>query len=387
MKILYVTTISNTVNAFLIPHIQLLVEQGHQVDMAFNIVQEVNPELIKMGCKIHNIEFQRSPLDRKNYLAYKNLKKLIQNEGYDLIHTHTPVASACVRLACRKMQGVKVIYTAHGFHFFKGAPLINWLVYYPIEKYLAKYTDILITINKEDYNRAKSSFKADRVVYIPGVGLDTQRFDTILVDKSSKRKELGLPEDAIIILSVGELNKNKNHETVIRAVAKLNNPAIYYVICGRGPLEDNLRRLSKELGLENRVKLLGYRKDIIEICKTAEIFVFPSFREGLSVALMEAMACGLPVICSDIRGNRDLMENSESGQLVKPNDFEEFAKSINKVLMCNENRIDVNNKVAIKAFDIRNIVQRMQEIYSQVQLDKASNKILTKEKDYREGEV
>ncbi|MFA2810280.1 glycosyltransferase family 4 protein [Bacillus mycoides] len=387
MKILYVTTISNTVNAFLIPHIQLLVEQGHQVDMAFNIMQEVNPELIKMGCKIHNIEFQRSPLDRKNYLAYKNLKKLIQNEGYDLIHTHTPVASACVRLACRKMQGVKVIYTAHGFHFFKGAPLINWLVYYPIEKYLAKYTDILITINKEDYNRAKSSFKADRVVYIPGVGLDTQRFDTILVDKSSKRKELGLPEDAIIILSVGELNKNKNHETVIRAVAKLNNPAIYYVICGRGPLEDNLRRLSKELGLENRVKLLGYREDIIEICKTAEIFVFPSFREGLSVALMEAMACGLPVICSDIRGNRDLMENSESGQLVKPNDFEEFAKSINKVLMCNDNRIDMNDKEAIKAFDIRNIVQRMQEIYSQVQLDKASNKISTKEKDYREGEV
>ncbi|MBJ8154233.1 glycosyltransferase family 1 protein [Bacillus toyonensis] len=387
MKILYVTTISNTVNTFLIPHIQLLVEQGHQVDMAFNIVQEVNPELIKMGCKIHNIEFQRSPLDRKNYLAYKNLKKLIKNEGYDLIHTHTPVASACVRLACKKMQGVKVIYTAHGFHFFKGAPLINWLVYYPIEKCLAKYTDILITINKEDYNRAKSSFKADRVVYIPGVGLDTQRFDTILVDKSLKRKELGLPEDAVIILSVGELNKNKNHETVIRALAKLNNPAIYYVICGRGPLEDNLRSLSKELGLENRVKLLGYRKDIIEICKAAEIFVFPSFREGLSVALMEAMACGLPVICSDIRGNRDLMENSESGQLVKPNDFEEFAKSINKVLMCNGNRIDVNNKEAIKAFDIRNIVQRMQEIYSQVQLDKTSNEILTKDKDYREGEV
>ncbi len=315
------------------------------------------------------------------------MKKLIKNEGYDLIHTHTPVASACVRLACKKMQGVKVIYTAHGFHFFKGAPLINWLVYYPIEKCLAKYTDILITINKEDYNRAKNSFKADRVVYIPGVGLDTQRFDTILVDKSLKRKELGLPEDAVIILSVGELNKNKNHETVIRALAKLNNPAIYYVICGRGPLEDNLRSLSKELGLENRVKLLGYRKDIIEICKAAEIFVFPSFREGLSVALMEAMACGLPVICSDIRGNRDLMENSESAQLVKPNDFEEFAKSINKVLMCNGNRIDVNNKEAIKAFDIRNIVQRMQEIYSQVQLDKTSNEILTKDKDYREGEV
>ncbi|MGW5979653.1 glycosyltransferase family 4 protein [Bacillus mycoides] len=379
MKILYVTTISNTVNAFLIPHIKLLVEQGHQVDIASNLIQEVNPELINMGCKIHNVEFQRSPLDRKNYLAYKNLKKLIQNEGYDLIHTHTPVASACVRFACRKMKNVKVVYTAHGFHFFKGAPFINWLAYYPVERYLAKYTDVLITINKEDYDRAKGSFKAGRVVYIPGVGLDTQRFDTISVDELSKRKELGIPEKAMVILSVGELNKNKNHETVIRAVAKLNNPAIYYVICGRGPLENNLRRLSKELGLEDRVKLLGYRKDIIEICKVVEIFVFPSFREGLSVALMEAMACGLPVICSDIRGNRDLIENNKGGQLVKPNDIDEFAKNINKVLLGNENSMAMNNKEAIKAFDVRSIVQRLQEIYSQVQSDKASNEFSTKE--------
>ncbi|EOV9526569.1 glycosyltransferase family 4 protein [Bacillus cytotoxicus] len=366
MKILYVTTISNTVNAFLIPHIKLLLEQGHQVDVAFNIIQEVDPELVRMGCKVHNIEFQRSPLNKKNYSAYTKLKKLIQNEGYDLVHTHTPVASACTRLACRKMKNVKVIYTAHGFHFFKGAALINWLAYYPIERYLSQYTDVLITINKEDYNRAKGSFKAGKVVYIPGVGIDTQRFEAIVVDKISKRKELGIPENAIVILSVGELNKNKNHETVIRAVAKLNNPAIYYVICGQGPLENKLRRLSKEVGLENRVKLLGYRKDIIEICKVGEIFAFPSFREGLSVALMEAMACGLPVICSDIRGNRDLIENNKGGQLVKPNDVDEFAKNINKILLCNENRMAENNKEVIKAFDISNVVQRLQEIYSQI---------------------
>lgn len=366
MKILYVTTISNTVNAFLIPHIKLLIEQGHQVDVAFNIVQEVNPELVKLGCVIHNIELQRSPLDRRNYSAYKKLKHLIQSRGYSVVHTHTPVASACVRLACRKMENVKVIYTAHGFHFFKGAKLVNWLAYYPVERCLAKYTDVLITINKEDYERAKGSFKAGRVLYIPGVGLDTQKFDGIVVNKVSKRKELGVPESAIVMLSVGELNKNKNHETVIRALAKLNNPAIYYVICGQGPLENNLRKLSKELGIENQVKLLGYRRDIAEICKVVEIFVFPSFREGLSVALMESMACGLPVICSDIRGNKDLIENNKGGQLVKPNDIDGFAENINKVLLCNKNRMALHNKEVIKAFDVNNIVKRIKEIYLQI---------------------
>ena len=224
MKILYVTTISNTVNAFLIPHIQFLIEQGHQVDVAFNIVQEVNSELIELGCKVHNLQFQRSPLKKQNYIAFKKLKKLIQDEKYDLVHTHTPVASACVRLACKSMKNVKVIYTTHGFHFFKGAPLKNWLLYYPIERWLARYTDVLITISKEDYARAKKSFKAGRVEYIPGVGLDTKRFSKVVVDKLAKRREIGVPEDAFVLLSVGELNKNKNHETVIKAVEKLKNP-------------------------------------------------------------------------------------------------------------------------------------------------------------------
>lgn len=367
MKILYVTTISNTVNAFLIPHIKLLVEQGHQVDVAFNIVQEAGSELVELGCKIYNIEFQRSPLDRRNYLAYKKLKQLIQDEGYDVVHTHTPVASVCVRLACRKMKNVKVIYTAHGFHFFKGAPLVNWLAYYPIERYLAKYTDVLITINREDYERAKGSFRAGKVIYIPGVGLDTQGFNEVIVDKPSKRKEIGVPEDAIVILSVGELNKNKNHETVIRAVARLNNPAIYYVICGQGLLENDLRNLSKELGQEDRVKLLGYRRDIAEICKVVDIFAFPSLREGLPVALMEAIASGLPIVCSKIRGNLDLNHDEKGGYLVNPKDVEGFAQAIN-FLASDEalrKRIGLSNLELIRNFDSRHVNARIKQIYKE----------------------
>ena len=239
-----------------------------------------------------------------------------------------------VRLASRKVRknGTKVIYTAHGFHFYKGAPLKNWVLYYPIERLLARYTDVLTTINIEDYERAKKSFKAKKIKYIPGVGIDTNRFQQIDVNKLVKRQEIGVPEDSFVVLSVGELNKNKNHETVIKAIARLNNPNVYYVICGQGVLEDYLKKLIKELGLERQIKLLGFRKDIGEICKVADLFVFPSFREGLSVALMEAMASGLPIVCSEIRGNVDLVKDQKGGYLVKPEDVNGFRMNIDKLV-------------------------------------------------------
>lgn len=363
MKILYVTTISNTVNAFLIPHIKLLIEQGHQVDVAFNIVQEVEPELIKLGCTIHDIEFQRSPLDKRNYTAYKKLKRLIQIEEYDVVHTHTPIASVCTRLACKANKDVKVIYTAHGFHFYKGAPLINWLTYYPIEYCLAKYTDLLITINQEDYTRAKNSFNAKRVEYVPGVGLDIQKYEgPSLVDK---RKELGLPQDAIVLLSVGELNKNKNHEVIIRAMEKINNSNLILVICGQGILEESLKKLIFKLGLEKQVKLLGFRKDIKEICNASDIFVFPSYREGLSVALMEAMASGLPVICSKIRGNVDLNQNEQGGCLVNPGDVNGFAEAIISLSLDEQIRKQKgnNNQKLIRNFESKHVNEKMRSIY------------------------
>ena len=248
------------------------------------------------------------------------------------------------RLAAReaRKKGTKVIYTAHGFHFFKGAPLINWILFYPVEKFCARFTDVLITINQEDYKRAQK-FKAGKVEYIPGVGIDTKKFSEVVVDKSAKRKELGVPVDAFLVLSVGELNKNKNHDTVIKAIAKLNNPNVYYVICGQGTLENYLKDLINELGLEKQVKLLGYRRDIAEISKTSDIFVFPSFREGLSVALMEAMALGLPVVCSKIRGNVDLIEDGKGGYLVEPDDVEGFINAIRRII--NENRLKQLKKI------------------------------------------
>ena len=365
MKILYVTTISNTVNAFLIPHIKMLIDEGHQVDVAFNIEQEIKPEIYEMGCKIHQLPLQRSPLKKDNFRAYKILKKIIISEGYDLVHTHTPIASAIVRLVCRSLNNVRVFYTAHGFHFFKGAPIVNWFIYYPVEKCLARYTDTLITINKEDYGRAKRKFKAKRVEYVPGVGIDLKKFNTVKVDRDLKRSQLGLPKEAFVVLSVGELNKNKNHEVIIRAIAKIDNPDIHYIVCGEGPLKGYLIDLSEDLGIKNRVHLLGFRKDIAEICKVSDLFTFPSYREGLSVALMEAMANGLPVVCSNIRGDSDLIEDGKGGYLVEPGDVEGFAKYIKELIEDSEIRIELGgfNHKKIENYSIENVLKEMEEIY------------------------
>lgn len=366
MKILFVTTISNTVNAFLMPHIKLLIDNGHKVDLAFNTVQEVNPELINMGCRVYDIEFNRNPFNLKNFSAFKKIKKLIENNNYDVVHTHTPVASVLTRLACKNMKEIIVFYTAHGFHFYKGAPPKNWLLYFTIELWLSKFTDVLITINNEDYIRAKKFFKARNIEYIPGIGLDIKKFSEVIVNKSKKRKELGIPENAFVVLSVGELNDNKNHETIIKSISKINNPNIYYVICGEGPLEKYLKKLAKSLGIENRVLLLGYRDDVYEIYKVADIFTFPSKREGLGMAALEAMASGLPIITSNVHGIVDYSDNNKTGYCFAPNDVNKFSSAILK-LYNNEKlrkKIGEYNKNVVKKFSLKYVLERMEDIYN-----------------------
>src|SRR5699024_8835548 len=179
MKILYITTISNTVNAFLIPHIEMLIKEGHSVDIACQITKEIDPRLIELGCKVFNIPFKRKPLSMKNYKDFKEIKKILNNGDYDLIHTHTPVASTVSRLVAKSFPDIRVFYTAHGFHFFKGAPLKNWMIFYPIEKFLSKFTDTLITINQEDYEIAKKKFYKNKVFYIPELGIDFKKYKSV----------------------------------------------------------------------------------------------------------------------------------------------------------------------------------------------------------------
>lgn len=365
MKILYVTTIGGTM-AFFIDYIDELVSKKHVVDIATNTnlypVREIYNDL---GCSIFNISCTRSPFSLSNITAIKQIKKIVEEGNYDIVHCHTPIAAACTRIACRKARkkGTKVIYTAHGFHFYKGAPLINWLVFYPIEKLCAHFTDILVTINKEDYNFALKKIKAKRVEYVPGVGIDVQKFANCEVDALAKKQELGVPNDAFLLLSVGELNENKNHQSVIRALAKIENKNPHYIIAGEGGLKDNLISLTEELGVKDRVHLVGQRDDVAELYKVADVYIHPSYREGLPVAVVEALAAGTPIICTNIRGNTDVVKDGINGVLVKPNAVDEIKKAINK-LMTDKGEIGKTNSVDAECFSVSSVNEKMYNIYS-----------------------
>lgn len=370
-KVLFVATVVKThIMEFHIPYLKMFKEMGWETAVAARNDYENPADCVIPYCDIYyNIPFERNPLKPGNLKAYKELKHIIVEGEYDIIHCHTPVGAMLTRLAAKqaRKQGTKVFYTAHGFHFYKGAPAINWILYYPVEKWLSRYTDVLITINKEDYERAKT-FKAGKVCYVPGVGIDLKKFNAGYVNKEQKRKEIGVSADDFVLLSVGELIPRKNHEVVIRALSvlkrldKLNH--IEYVICGRGAYEADLRKLAEELDVADHVHFLGYRNDISEICNCADLFVFMSHQEGLPVALMEAMACGLPAVCSNIRGNTDLIEDGVTGLLAN-NTPEEVAQSISKM----KSDTALRNRVAsaalqkIKQFDLSSVEDEMSKIY------------------------
>lgn len=366
-KVLFVATVVKThIMEFHIPYLKMFKENGWETYVAARNDYE-NPDDCKIQYCDHffDVEFERNPLKIQNLRAYRELKNIIDSEEFDVIHCHTPVGGLLTRLAARNARNhkTKVFYTAHGFHFYNGAPLVNWLVYYPVERFLSKYTDVLITINKEDYNIAKT-FDSKDVYYVPGVGVNLEKFNLDYVDNGQKRKELGIPLDATVILSVGEINKNKNHSVGIKALAELNDSNVYYLICGSGPLIEENKKLAKTLRVSDNVIFAGYRTDVVSFYGIADIFLFPSLREGLSVALMEAMACGLPVICSDIRGNTDLIENELSG-MVTENNPKHIAAAITKI------RDNIKFRQAlvscalkkIELFSLKNIEIKMAEIY------------------------
>lgn len=376
MKILYITTISATMGFFK-SFIEELIKEGHTVDIACNDSDSpVDEFYYKLGCRVYPILTSRSPFSTGNIKAIKQIRNIVKFEKYDIVHCHTPIAAAATRLACKPLRKdrehpVKVIYTAHGFHFYKGAPMKNWLIFYPIEKYCAKYTDVLITINKEDYERAKDKFAAGRIEYVPGVGIDVQKFAEHKLSDDQRhelRSSIGVPDDAIMLLSVGELNENKNHETVIRAVAEIiktqPEKKLYYAIAGKGDRDKRLAEISNELGSADRVKLLGFRRDVIDLYRIADIFIHPSFREGLPVSVMEALASEIPVIGSKIRGNNDLIgEYVGDDCLFDPTNSAEVAEIINSV--CEKKQkgqlnLDRSN---LNSIDYRSINEVMKGIY------------------------
>ncbi len=366
-KVLIVTTNIGFFR-FLKNDIDILNSKGYEIHIASNKSLKDVDMTFDVPVKIHDICFSRNPVSPDNIQAFRHLYALVNHYDFDMIHCHTPVAAALTRLSAIKARkkGTKVIYTAHGFHFYKGAPLKMWLMFYPIEKYLSRYTDILVTINTEDYDRAYKKFNTD-VRYIHGVGVDVDRFKSIDVDQDEKRLELGIKPDDRMLLSVGELNDNKNHISVIKAMDILVNDIgiknIHYFVAGEGTLKDYLIEQTDSMGLGDNVHLLGYREDVDELLKAADIYMLPSYREGLNVSMMESMASGLPVICSDIRGNEDLIDKY-GGIRVKANDISSWAVAIRRML--SDAHIDAmgrHNQYIIDSFSIDKVKGEIASLY------------------------
>lgn len=363
-KVLFVATVlRGHILVFHLPYMQWFREQGYEVHLcARNDTGEENPT-VPFCDQYVDMPFERSPLNPGNLAVYKQLKAIMDEENYALIHCHTPVGGMMGRLCARasRKRGTRVVYTAHGFHFFDGAPALNWLLYYPAERFLAKYTDLLITINEEDSARAKR-FKAGETALVRGVGIELGRF-AMPVDRRAVRAGIGVPERAGVVICVGEHIPRKNHETVLRAVAKVPDARVLF--CGVGELEEGLKALAEGLNLGERVKFLGFRKDIGALLAASDVFFFPSFQEGLPVSLMEAMAAGLPCVASKVRGNADLIRQGENGMLRLPLDVEGFAKDVAALLKNKPLReqMGAKNREVIQAYGLDAVRAEMGLLY------------------------
>ena len=366
-KVLFTATVDSHILAFHLPFLKWFKEQGYEVHVATN-----GDEEIPYCDKKIKISFERSPFKLNNIKAIFQLKTVLLKEKYDIIHTHTPMGSVVTRLAAKKArkQGTRVIYTAHGFHFYKGAPLLNWCLFYPVEKYLSKYTDTLILINKEDYNLAKKKFKKCKdIEYVPGVGIDEKKFDVKMTkeDKHKLREELGLKDTDFVMIYPAELNKNKNQIMLIDAMEQLIDkyPDIHLLLPGKDSYNGYYQKIVKEKNLDKNIHFLGFRKDIPRLLKISDLSVTTSKREGLPVNILEAMYVGLPIVATNCRGNRDLVKDNQNGLITSIDNQQELSNAINKIYH-NKNivkKMKRESQKIIQYYMLANIIMKMEIIY------------------------
>lgn len=368
-RMLMIACVPSMIGQFNMNNIHILKELGYEVDVACDFTDRsiwtdepitgFKRQLDSLEVSYFQIDFSRSVGSlKKHWISYYQVKKLCVERKYEFVHCHTPIASAITRLVCKGLD-INVIYTAHGFHFYKGAPLKNWILFYPIERWLSRYTDVLITINNEDYERSKKTFKMKCLEYVPGIGIDTKKFILKDFDRESYRRELGLSKKDVMLFSVGELNTNKNHKIVIRALGESHIRNFHYFIAGEGNLRNDLECFAKKCGLHNNIHLLGFRNDVRELYKCSDIYIHPSIREGLPVSLMEALASGLSVVCSDIRGNKDVVKDPE--RRFDPKNH----KEILKILQSNKIRFDKYH-VDMDVFSKEKVGSKMKKIYIRI---------------------
>lgn len=369
-KLLFVSNISNNVGSFVVASIAAAKKCGFEFYYAANwdgaTKEQIAEDEKKYGIKIVHIDLDRSPYSTKNIKAYKQLVDLINKEKIDYIHCNTPVGGVLGRLAGEKCKVKKIVYEAHGFHFYEGAPKKNWMIYYPVEKWLAKKTDAIITINNEDFERAKTfKLKNNGQVYcVPGVGMDLSQYNVPDTVREIKRNELNLKDTDFALISMGDLIDRKNYKIAIEVVAKLNNPHVHYFICGKGPEEVNLKKLAENLGVDKQVHFLGFRNDIKELLKASDTFLFTSKQEGLARSLMEAMASKIPCVVSKIRGNTELIVNNENGFLCSG--LDDYVNAIIKIMQSPDLAYKFKEKSSkhLNNFSIEKVIDCLFDVYS-----------------------
>lgn len=367
-KVLFVANVTRHINAFHIPYLKWFKEHGYEVHVA----SSGNDEILYCD-KHYNLPFERFPIKANNIKVYRELKKIINENKYEIIHCHTPVASVLTRLAARESRrdfNTKVIYTAHGFHFYKGAPILNWIIYYPIEKICSRWTDCLITITNEDYDLAKRKFKAKQIEHIDGIGFNADKFN-IKISKEEKEnlyKEIGVNKNDIILTYVAELNKNKNQIILINLIEKLNksNSNIKLLLVGDGKLKDYYQKIVEEKKLDTFILFLGKRKDIPQILSITDIYVASSIREGLPINIMEAMYMALPIVATENRGHNELLKDG-SGYIV--HNEKEFYESIAQLINNKELRTRIGDiaKHNVEKFKLNFVLNEMEKIYIEMQ--------------------
>lgn len=364
-KVLFVSHTANFAK-FNYPFMEWFRDQNWQVDYASDGKEEVH------SCdNSYTICFERSPFKLNNLKAYRELKDLLEREKYDIVHCHTPMGGVIARLAARKSRkkGTKVIYTAHGFHFYQGASKVNWLCYYPVEKWLSKDTDCLVTINQEDYQNAVSrKFKAERIEKIDGVGVNLEKFSPIKKEeKQNLRKEYGFGEEEFILICVAEVNKNKNQKFMIRNFTEVKEaiPKAKLLIVGVGDEMENCKSLAEDLGLDKQILFFGYRKDVDKLLQISDVLISASQREGLPVNIIEAMASGLPVVCANTRGQRDLIQNEFNGYVYELGNDKAFVSDVVELYKHPELRqkFGENSVKAATKYSVDKAIAAMSKIY------------------------
>lgn len=340
MKVLLVATVQSHICQFHKPLVKMLHGHGCEVHVAArNNLAEKNGLKLDFADQVFDVPFERSPFSKRNLTAYKQLKQIIDAGNYDVVHTNTPVGGIVGRLAARKARknGCQVFYTAHGFHFFQGGPKKSWLIYYPIEKFMCRYTDELITITEEDFQLAQKKFPVS-VSHIHGIGANSSKYHPVSVDvRAALRSELGFAQDQKIIVCTGELNANKNQITAIHAMKQVVSkiPEAILLLAGNGATHDELQAAINAAGLQSNAVLLGYHTDLEKYVEVSDLILSCSKREGLPLNIIEGMLCKKPVIASINRGHKELIQNGRNGYIVNAADIDGFAAKMIELLQDN----------------------------------------------------